>query len=275
MKNIGIDAGGTLTKLVYEENGRYHFKLFDSKELHSVIKWIKITSPEASLYVTGGGAMKINSSRKNVSVFPEFQAVEEGTRRLLKDQNHELERFIVVNIGTGTSFFMADDRNFTRVLGSGIGGGMFMGLGSILTGVTEFAALVRLAAKGQRETVDLMVMDIYEAQESPVPENLTAANFAKYKDGNKTKDEDVLRSLNNMMAETIILMANQLSIRYKTQSIVFIGSTLNGNTPLKEDFSQFKEMLDFHAIFLDDGGFTGSLGALCLGLKEQGDDFTK
>jgi type II pantothenate kinase len=273
MKIIGIDAGGTLTKLVYEEGGRYHFKLFDSKNLDSVIKWVEIISPQASLYVTGGGAGKIKSLRKDVRVIPEFLAVEEGTRRLLKDQNHELTRYIVVNIGTGTSFFIADDRNFTRVLGSGIGGGMFMGLGSRLTDVTDFAELVRLAAKGQRESLDLMVRDIYEDQETPVSGNLTASNFAKYKKG-KTNDKDVLRSLSNMMAETIILLANQLSIRHNVQSIVFIGGTLSGNTPLKEDLSQFKEMLDYHAIFPDNAGFTGSLGALCLGMKDQR-DFTK
>jgi type II pantothenate kinase len=273
MKNIGIDAGGTLTKIVYEEKGRNHFKLFDSRELHSVLKWLDLTSPHALLHVTGGGAMKIKSLRKDVRIIPEFLAVEEGTRELLKEQHHQLERFIVVNIGTGTSFFQADDKSFTRVLGSGIGGGMFMGLGSKLTGVTDFTELVKLSAKGHRASVDLMVLDIYKDQETPVPENLTAANFAKYQKG-KSNDRDIIRSLTNMMAETIILLAHQLAKAHDTQSIVFIGNTLSGNTPLKEDLSQFKEMLGYHAIFLDDGGFTGSLGALCLGLKGQG-DFTK
>ncbi|WP_175989141.1 type II pantothenate kinase [Bacillus sp. Marseille-Q1617] len=274
MKAIGIDAGGTLTKVVYEEQGRYHYKTYDSKELLSVIKWLELTSPHAKIYVTGGKAGKIKSMIPHCAVYPEFKAVEEGTRLLLKEQKQKnVDRFILVNIGTGTSFFKVDDRNFTRVLGSGIGGGMFMGLGTKLTGVKDFSELVRLSADGRRESVDLMVNEIYEGQESPVPDYLTAANFAKYADC-KTRKEDVLRSLTNMMAETIILLAHQLSITHNTGSIVFIGSTLRANTSLKEDLSQFKEMLDYDPIFIGNGAFSGSLGALSLGLKEQG-DFTK
>ncbi|MEL3973505.1 type II pantothenate kinase [Rossellomorea oryzaecorticis] len=273
MKAIGIDAGGTLTKVVYEEQGRYHYKTYDSKELLSVIKWLELTSPHAELYVTGGRAGKIKSLIPDCTVYPEFKAVEVGTRWLLKDQKHNVDRSILVNIGTGTSFFIMDQRDFTRVLGSGIGGGMFMGLGAKLTGVKDFNEMVRLSAKGRRASVDLMVNEIYEGQEAPVPEYLTAANFAKYQDG-KARKEDVLRSLTNMMAETIILLAHQLSQNHKTRSIAFIGSTLNSNLPLKEDLSQFKEMLDYDPIFMENGAFSGSHGALCLGLKAQG-DFTK
>lgn len=35
----------------------------------------------------------------------EFDAVTQGTRELLKLQGKSLEEFILVNIGTGTSFF--------------------------------------------------------------------------------------------------------------------------------------------------------------------------
>jgi type II pantothenate kinase len=273
MKFIGIDAGGTLTKVVYEEQGRYHYKSYDSNDLLSLIKWLELTSPHAELFVTGGRAGKIKPLWPDSTVFPEFEAVEEGTRGLLKEQKQDLDRFILVNIGTGTSFFKVDQNNFTRVLGSGVGGGMFMGLGAKLTGVKDFTELARLSANGRRESVDLMVNEIYEGQEAPVPEYLTAANFAKYTDGEAGK-EDVLRSLTNMMAETIILLAHQLSITHNAGSIVFIGSTLSANTSLKEDLTQFKEMLDYHAIFIENGAFSGSLGALSLGLKAQG-DFTK
>ncbi|MGR3764002.1 type II pantothenate kinase [Rossellomorea sp. NS-SX7] len=273
MKHIGIDAGGTLTKVVYEENGRYHYKTYPSEDLVSVIKWLELTSPHASLYVTGGKSGKMKSLRPDCTVYPEFKAVEEGTRWLLKDQNYKEDRFVLVNIGTGTSFFMVDQTSFDRVLGSGIGGGMFMGLGAKLTGVKDFTEMVRLSAHGRREKVDLMVKEIYEGQETPVPEYLTAANFAKQPEGEVSK-EDVLRSVTNMIAETIILLAHRLILTHNTKSIVFIGSTLNGNTSLKEDLSQFKELLDYHAIFIENGSFSGSLGALSLGLKEQA-DFTE
>jgi type II pantothenate kinase len=273
MKSIGIDAGGTLTKVVYEEQGRFHYKSYDSRELLSVIKWLGLTSPHAELFVTGGRAGKIKSLIPGCTVYPEFKAVEEGTRWLLKDQKQNVDRYILVNIGTGTSFFKVDESNFTRILGSGVGGGMFMGLGAKLTGVKDFSELVRLSGNGRRETVDLMVKEIYEGGETPVPEYLTAANFAKYQDGEARK-EDVLRSLTNMMAETIILLAHQLSQTHNTRSIAFIGSTLSSNSPLKKDLSQFKEMLDYYPIFIENGAFSGSLGALSLGLKAKG-DFTK
>ncbi|OIU72072.1 type II pantothenate kinase [Rossellomorea aquimaris] len=269
MRYFGIDAGGTLTKLVYEEHGRYHYKVFDSKELPQVMNWIGLTSPDSTLFLTGGKAEKMKTLHPVSTVFPEFDSIEEGMRILVHTQNGKLDRYILVNIGTGTSFFKVAPNDFSRVTGSGMGGGMFMGLGALLSGTDDFHELVELAENGNREAVDLMVKDIYEGDETPVPDYLTAANFAKVRLGEASR-KDVIRSLTNLIAETVILLAHQLAASHQCQKLVFIGSTLLANSPLKEDLKQFEKFLGYQCIFIENGSFSGSIGALRLGLKSLG-----
>lgn len=269
MKYFGIDAGGTLTKLVYEEHGRYHYKVFGSDELLKVLNWIRLTSPDSTLFLTGGKAEKLKTLHPESTVFAEFDSIEEGIRSLVHTQNEKLPRYILVNIGTGTSFFKVAPEEFSRVTGSGMGGGLFMGLGALLTGTDHFHELVEMSENGNREAVDLMVKDVYEGDESPVPDYLTAANFAKVRSG-EASGNDVIRSLTNLIAETVILLAHQLAVSHRCQKLVFIGSTLLANSPLKEDLKQFETLLGCQCVFVDNGSFSGSIGALRLGLKSLG-----
>lgn len=269
MRYLGIDAGGTLTKLVYEEHGRYHYKVFDSKELPQMMNWIRLTSPDSKLFLTGGKAEKIKRLVPESAVFPEFKSIEEGIRKLVHTQNEKLDRYILVNIGTGTSFFKVAPNEFSRVTGSGMGGGMFIGLGALLTGTDDFHELVEMSENGNREAVDLMVKDVYEGDDSPVPDYLTAANFAKLGSG-AASTKDVTRSLTNLIAETVILLSHQLAVSHRCQKLVFIGSTLIANSPLKEDLKQFETLLGCKCIFIENGSFSGSIGALRLGLKSLG-----
>ncbi|WP_064093572.1 type II pantothenate kinase [Rossellomorea aquimaris] len=261
MKNIGIDAGGTLTKIVYEEKGRLHYKSFLSENHSQIAQWLHFLAPHAKLFVTGGKAGEWKGR-----VFPEFEAVCHGASFLLQEEKQEIERFILINIGTGTSFFKVEKGEFKRLLGSGIGGGTFMGLGSLIAEESNFHELVNLTTKGDREKVDLLVKDIYEHSDPPVPGYLTAANFAKVNSTPSDKS-DQLRALSNLIAETIILLSSQMANAHQMTHLVFVGSTLEAHSPLKEDLSQFKDLLSYTPVFLDKGAYTGSLGAYLLGTK--------
>ncbi|RBP06661.1 type II pantothenate kinase [Rossellomorea aquimaris] len=261
MSVIGVDAGGTLTKIVYEENGALHFKTFSSEQ--QVLQWLGILAQNHKLYITGGKAEKWRGIFPHAHIVGEFEAVCSGAKLLLKEEKTDLKQFTLINIGTGTSFFKVDENGCERLLGSGLGGGTFMGLGGLLTGESDYYELVRLSKEGKRELVDLSVRDVYEAMNSPVPDHLTAANFAK---GDAfSKKADKLRALTNMIAETIILLASQASQAHKLEDFVFIGSTLKSNPALKEDLSQFQDMLSYTPIFPEKGAYAGSLGAFDVG----------
>ena len=200
----GIDAGGSLIKIVYQENGRMHFKKFSINKLDSAISWLKMVAPSLKVSLTGGKANDIKNKYYQDSILiPEFQATCEGARFLLEKENKSIdENYLIVNIGTGTSWHVVKEDKAERILGSGMGGGTFTGLGSLLTSVQDYQLLTVLSEEGNKEKVDMLVKDIYASAESPINGNLTAANFAK---GNKLNhlEADRLASLSNMIAETI------------------------------------------------------------------------
>ncbi|MCA1059001.1 type II pantothenate kinase [Rossellomorea aquimaris] len=267
MNVIGIDAGGTLTKIVYEEKGRRHFKTFYSDDHIEIQKCLKFLAPNHFLYLTGGKAENWRKSFPRAHIVDEFQAVYKGTEMLLKKERQELKQYILINIGTGTSFFRVDEKGCERLLGSGLGGGTILGLGSILTGLSDYFNLVSLSTKGKREKVDLLVGDIYEKGDSPIPDHLTASNFGK---GTMSLEKaDLMRALTNMIAETIILLASHAAKQYQMNTFVFVGSALEANTAFKEDLTQFQDMLSYTAVFPDMGSYAGSLGAYQIGMEGQ------
>jgi type II pantothenate kinase len=267
MSVVGVDAGGTLTKIVYEEDGRLHFKTFSSEQQENLLQWLSILAQNHNLYITGGKAGKWGETFPHAHIVGEFEAVCSGAKLLLKEEKRDLKQFILINIGTGTSIFKVDENGCERLFGSGLGGGTFMGLGGLLTGESDYYELVRLSKVGKREQVDLSVRDVYEAMDSPVPEHLTAANFAKGDASSKKADK--LRALTNMIAETIILLTSQASQVLKLDHFVFIGSTLKSNPALKEDLTQFQDMLSYTPIFPEKGAYTGSLGAFDIGREAE------
>ncbi|KML06572.1 hypothetical protein VL06_10835 [Rossellomorea marisflavi] len=262
---IGVDAGSTLTKLVYKEDGRMHYKKFLTND-HLFIRQLLKLDPVDSVVVTGGRA-DLWRDMKNVPLH-EFDAVTLGTRELLKQEGNSLDEFILVNIGTGTSFLRVKKDEYERVLGSGIGGGMFMGLGRRLTGVTDFEDLAGLAEEGTRKNSDLLVGDIYREEEVGIAPHLTASNFGKPPSSAESPG-DQLRSLTNMMAETMILLSMSIAPQTSKPFLVFVGNGVEGNAALQEDLGSFREWLEYTPLFPDKGGYAGALGAYIQGLNSQ------
>lgn len=258
----GIDAGGSLIKIVYQENERMHFKKFSINQLDSAISWINISAPSLKVSLTGGKASVIQKKHFQGSiVIPEFQATCKGARFLLARENKSIEEnYLIVNIGTGTSWHIVNGEKVERILGSGIGGGTFTGLGSLLTQVQGYQQLTVLANEGNKGNVDLLVKDIYESSESPINGDLTAANFAKGKKLNHTK-ADRLASLSNMIAETIVLLTSQAAAIHQVKSAVIVGSAVVGNPSLRKSLDFYMKMVGLTPVFLEKGEYSGAIGA--------------
>ena len=62
--------------------------------------------------------------------------------------------YLVVNIGSGVSIILVrSQKDIERVGGTSVGGGTFLGLTSLLTGVTSFDDAIALAEKGDHTKV--------------------------------------------------------------------------------------------------------------------------
>lgn len=259
MKRIGIDAGGSLIKLAYEENGKLRLKTYQANQIQGVIQWIKMLAPEAVLHVTGGRSRSLQDSSPFITFFKEFECVIAGTKYLLMKENKLPESdYLVVNIGTGTSFFHQKE----RLLGTGIGGGLFTGLGSIIAKTSDYPTLVDLASKGDRTNCDLMVSDIYSLSDSPIEASLTAANFGKNLSEDNASVPDQLAALTQLIGESIVLLSTLTIKSLAVKEIVMVGGALTGNRLLKQVITSFESMFEYRLTFLEKGSHAGAIGAL-------------
>ena len=265
---VGIDAGGTLIKTVYLRQGEYSYKTFTLNDINKVVMWIKDQHPKAKVMITGGKQSVLAKLVENeVELVPEFEATTKGVRAILERSNLTLpEDFLLVNVGTGTSIHSVNRKSAERLGGTGVGGGMLMGLSYLLTGRTDFPEITQLAAKGERDGIDLKVKDIYEGT-SPISGDLTASNFGFIEriKQQEVKDEDVLACLVGMISESILMMAIPFAKTISTSTIVFIGSTFRSNPLFKQQLQRFEELFDIKAHFPPHGQFSGAVGALLYG----------
>lgn len=263
MKRIGIDAGGSLIKLAYEEKGLLHVKTYSYNQQEQLAKWLQMLAPDAHIYGTGGRWNQLKASMKQPNhTVEEFTAIVQGTNYLLEEFPEKIDEYILVSIGTGTSIFHVKGQSFERVLGSGVGGGTLMGLGSLIAKGKSFRELVELSAKGNHQNSDLLVKDIYGEQHAPLTGELTAANFGKVHLQEEHSEADLLRSLTQLIGEVILSLAGNVAAIKGVGKIVFVGSTVEGNKPLQEVFLSFQEMLSYQPIFPDKAAYAGAIGAL-------------
>lgn len=258
---VGIDAGGTLLKLAYSEDGVIRYRKSDYEQSESLLQWLKMLAPQAEIHLTGGRARWVKEKFfPHAEITDEFSSICAGASILFAKQSDSVAgSFLLVNIGTGTSILLAGKGNCKRVGGSGLGGGTLTGLGQLLANTSDFNELVKLASKGDRRKTDLLVKDIYGDGGEPLAGEMTAANFGKIPSGGI---EDLMASLVNMIAETLVLLSSQAALSEKVETVVFAGSTLSGNKPLKEALAAYTTMFGLKPIFLDNGEYFGALGAL-------------
>ncbi|WP_409305641.1 type II pantothenate kinase [Peribacillus sp. SCS-155] len=263
MKCFGVDAGGSLIKIAYFENERLHVKKYPYDELESLIGWLSIVSRSSMYRITGGKSGKLEQFLgDNQEMVDEFEAVITGVGYLLAEAHHPAKKgSIIVNIGTGTSYYHFSEENSKRIIGSGIGGGTLVGLGGHLSDLENFNEIVLTAKEGDRSKVDLQVKDIYDPLEPPIPGNFTASNFGKQVN-DKAEAKDLLASLTGMIAESCMLMAVQAAAMYNVQDIIYIGGALAGNRLLLQNLEEATKAFNYTPHFLDMGEFCGAIGAL-------------
>ena len=231
---IGIDVGGTTTKIVGLNGGKLMEPLY-----------VKAADPITSTYgafgkftvenalelnkiervmVTGVGSTYIT---KPIYGLPCVGCAEDTCIGRGGLYLSGLDEAIVVSMGTGTAMVHAVNGKAVEYLGgTGVGGGTLMGLSKILLGMDNVDHIVDLAEKGNLNKIDLRISDIAKNEIfSGISVDMTAANFGKVSD--IASKSDIALAIINMVFETIGMCSIFAARSFSVRDIVLTGNLTN------------------------------------------------
>ena len=231
-KIIGIDVGGSTTKIIG----------YDQKQLFCPLL-VKANDPVSSVYgafgrflnenklqlaeidkimVTGVGSTFIDEKIFGISTYKvdEFLAIGLGGLFLSK-----LNRAIIVSMGTGTAYVMADNDKAYHIGGTGVGGGTLLGLSNRMLNIRNFNDIVDMAKDGDLKHIDLSISDISHNNVGGLTQETTASNFGKIID--LATKADVALGIINLVFQTIGMMAVFASRNEKVNDVVLTGNLTN------------------------------------------------
>ncbi len=227
---IGIDVGGSTTKIVGLDDGQIKSPMF-----------ITATDPITSLFgafgkyiydngikladiehvmLTGVGASTVETPIYGLptSKADEFQADGLGARF-----DSGLSRLMVVSMGTGTTLVKVEGNSISHAGGISIGGGTLRGLSALLLKTSNIADVVEMASRGDISRINLQIKDITTNQLEGLPMYATASLFGKVVNS-KADENDIAKGLICMVLETIgscaVLSATNIGLR----DFVLIGN---------------------------------------------------
>lgn len=263
---IGIDVGISTTKIVgIDENG----------EIMSPIR-IKATDPVTSLYgafgkylydnhvqlsdirhvmITGVGAAYINGP---VYGLPTEKANEFIADGLGARYETDLDRMLVVSMGTGTSLVQCDGEDIRHIGGIGIGGGTLTGLSRIMLKTDDVKQIVALAQEGKLSNIDVQIGDISPSPLPGLPKSATASLFGNAK-SNATR-EDIALGIITTVLQTIGSSCILASIGSGIKEYVLIGN-LTLLPQCKIVFPAMEKLYNVHFIIPQYSEFCTAIGA--------------
>jgi type II pantothenate kinase len=265
---IGVDWGATLAKLaVRTPEGDVEFRLLPTEDADTSRAALVAVGAERVGLTGGGASMLARVLPGELVQVNEFAAWGAGAAALLAERDDvHVPRYLLVSVGTGTSILLVDGASVTRIGGTALGGGTLLGLAAGLLHISDFDEIAALAQRGSRQSVDLLVSDIYPAGGIPLAGDLTAANFGKYarrlRDGEAIESADVAHAIMGLIAENISLVCTAQSAATQVQRIAFGGSTLRRNPAMAQMLGNFLRGHGRDPVFLPNGEFAGALGAL-------------
>eukprot|EP00397_Hematodinium_sp_SG-2012_P024662 GEMP01025699.1.p1 GENE.GEMP01025699.1~~GEMP01025699.1.p1 ORF type:complete len:475 (+),score=63.65 GEMP01025699.1:224-1648(+) len=259
--------------------------------------------PAREITVAGGGALKYAKLFKEALNFefircPEMLSVIEGLRFILQHReafpnevfklNDNLEkeyvngslqvdRFLIVNMGSGVSVLDVTKNSFRRVGGTACGGATFLGLSRLMCGTTTFEEALKMAEEGDGEGIDTLVSDIYGKEGCSalgLPPSRTASNFGKMgteimSGWKMPRKSDITHSILKMVIQGTCVLATAFSSTMGISSVFFTGGFLRNNRIAIELLAQSMQNLGAQAYFCKHCDFLGALGSLKICLQEE------
>jgi len=270
---LGIDVGGSTTKIVGQKDGNC-FGMLQVKaadQLTSMYGAIGnllskhgfVPKEIDEIFLTGVGASFINEQIYGIKThkISEFTAIGHGALNLTG-----LTDALVVSMGTGTAFVRAEKDKITHLGGSGVGGGTIIGLAEQMFGKGNVDAIIALAEEGNLKNTDLFVSDILCNELHSLPADLTAANFGRIK--STASDADIALGILNMVFETIGMLT-MFALRNDNIKDVILTGTLATFPQADMVFSKFNKLMGLKYIIPDDAIYATALGATLLNPKTK------
>lgn len=264
-KVIGIDIGGSTTKIVG----------FDGKSMISPLL-VRATDPIASVYgafgkflnthalklddierimITGVGSSFINNRLFGIPTgkVDEFMAIGMGGLFL-----SNLDKAIIVSMGTGTALVKAENNTAVHLGGTGVGGGTLLGLSNRMLNVRHFDELIEAANGGDLSNVDLTIGDISKEVMETLPSETTASNFGKISD--LVTKADLAMGIINLVFQTIGMIAVFNTRIDKIKDVILTGNLTN--VPQAQYiFDQLSKLYDVNFQTPQNAEFATAVGA--------------
>ena len=262
---IGIDIGGSTTKIIGQDGGTLISPLF-----------VKATDPVASLFgafgkfvdqngiiltdierimITGVGSSYITRPIYGISTqkVDEFAAIGIGGLAL-----SGLNEAVIVSMGTGTAIVRASGGTAAHIGGTGIGGGTILGLAGAMLNVRHIETITEMASKGNLANVDLTVGDIFNGIVESLPPDTTASNFGKISD--IATPNDIALGILNMVFQSIGMTARFALINHGINDVVLTGN-LSKFKVCSEVFESLKKFFEINFVIPKFSEFATALGA--------------
>lgn len=227
---IGIDVGISTTKIVginqdgtvlspiriratdpvtslYGAFGKY---LYDNK--------IKLNDVE-KVMLTGVGSAYINEP---VYGLPTGKAEEFIADGLGARYEIDIERMIVVSLGTGTSIVKCDGDEIDHIGGIGIGGGTLQGLSRLLLKTDDIRQVAELAKGGDTTRINVLIKDISASPLPGLPMDAIASLFGNAQ--SNASREDIALGLIWMVLQSICSASILSSLGSGIKDFVMIGN---------------------------------------------------
>lgn len=247
---LGIDIGISTTKFsLIDENGDAVFHEMKAEPMSiEKLEWYIETMLCLGRYkidtigVTGVGSKKIGDTlyKRPVIHVDEFEANSLSAQKYINK-----DRFIVVSMGTGTSFVLADNGTYTHIGGSALGGGTLQGMMNLLMPGMNFYDFRELAKKGDLSKIDLQIKDVSPVELPNLPMDTTAANFGKVKE--EPRKDDLAAGLVNLVLQNVGVMANLAGKGRDIDTFCFIG--LMCTLPkIREIFDRLENLYGIHIL---------------------------
>lgn len=262
---IGIDVGGSTTKIVGIENEVVKSPMF-----------VKATDPVTSLFgafgkyiydngitlsgiervmLTGVGSAYIDQPLYDL---PTARTDEFLANGLGAQYATPLEKLIVVSMGTGTSFVKVEGSQIQHIGGIGVGGGTLLGLSRLLLKTQDIHLIAEMAQKGSLTNIDLRIQDICNRPLPDLPLDATASNFGKA-DGNASP-EDLASGLIHMVLQSIGQSAILAALNSPIKDFVLIGN-LTQLPQCKDIFPKLEKMYDVRFLIPKYSEYRTAIGA--------------
>ena len=228
---IGIDVGGSTTKIVGIENGT-HIKspmnitandpitsLFGAFGKYLYDNNIALEDVE-HVMLTGVGASGVTTPIYGLPTthVDEFRADGLGARFV-----SGLQQLIVVSMGTGTTLVRVDGDDISHIGGISMGGGTLQGLSHLLLKDSHIQDVIEMAQHGDISRINLQIKDISKGDIEGLPMHATASLFGKVLNTNPN-DNDIAKGLICMVLETIGSCAVLSQVNGGFKDYVLIGN---------------------------------------------------